>query len=125
MSCLSCFQTPCCCPQDNPCSETIQYTAENANLAGIGVFGALEGTMFRFRGIQGVPPIQAVYNNVTKVIEIGFDGTSFKQQATFTDNAARASATPQYLGQLGVQINTGKIYIGTSLVVGGWTIYTP
>lgn len=125
MSCCTCNSTPCCCLQENNCPETIEYTVENANLSGVGVFGAQEGTLFRFRGVGGTSPITVTYNNTTKTIMVGFDASSFKTQQTFTDNAARASQTPLYLGQLGVQINTGDIYIGTSLVAGGWTIYTP
>jgi hypothetical protein len=124
MSCCTCNQTPCCCSEAT-CSETIEYTVENANLAGVGVFGAQEGTLFRFRGIGGNPPISVAYDNALKTIMISFDASSFKVQQTATDNAARASATPVYLGQLLVQLNTGDIYIGTSLIAGGWTIYTP
>jgi len=125
--CQTCFQVPCACScAEAVCAETIEYTAENANLAGVGVFGAQEGTLFRFRGVgSGDSYIDVNYNSTTKVIEISFDASTFKTQQTFTDNAARASATPLYLGQLGVQINTEDIYIGTSLVAGGWTIYTP
>lgn len=127
MSCCSvCYQTPCTCScPEAVCSETIEYTAENANLAGVGVFGAQEGTLFRFRGVGGNAPISVAYDNALKTIMISFDSSSFKVQQTFTDGAARASATPVFLGQLGVQINTEEIYIGTSLVAGGWTIYTP
>lgn len=126
MSCLSCFQTPCCCPQEQTCPETLEYTAENANLAGVGVFGAQEGLVFRFRGVAaGDAYIHVEYNNVQKVIEISLNEALLKMQQTAVDNAQRASLTPAFLGQLLVQINTQKIYIGTSLVAGGWTVFTP
>ena len=42
---------------------------------------------------------------------------------TFADSTARAAATPDFLGQLGVQLNTSTVYIGTSIAAGGWTVY--
>ena len=125
MSCTVCNAQPCCCPSINCCSETIEYTGENINLVGTGVFDNLFGTEFQFRGITGISPIVATYNDVLNVVEISFNASSFKQQATFTDSAARNSATPAFLGQWGIQIDTGKGYVGTSLVAGGWTIFVP
>lgn len=122
MSC-TCLQIPCCCPRSNDCSETITYTFENANLAGVGVFGAEEDFLVRFRGVgSGDAFIDVAYNNVTKVIEISLNDELLKTQQTFVDNAARASATPAYLGQLGFQTNSAKLYYGSSLAAGGWTL---
>lgn len=117
-----CTTLPAC----GECTETIQYSGVNINLAGVGVLEELNETEFQFRGVgSGDSYIDVELNETTHVIQITLAVESLKLQQTFTDNAARASATPQYLGQLGVQINTSDIYIGTSLVAGGWTIYTP
>lgn len=122
MSCTTCFQTPCCCPGINCCTETVEYQAVNINLTGVGVFDNLNVTEFQFRGIVGLDPISATLNNVTSAIEISFDDSSFLQQAVATDSAARNSATPVFLGQLLLQIDTGVLYYGSSLVAGGWTL---
>lgn len=117
-----CTALPAC----GECSEIIQYSGANINLAGVGVFEELNETEFQFRGVgSGDSYINVELNDTTHVIEITLEVESLKLQQTFTDNAARASATPQYLGQLGVQINTSDLYIGTSLAAGGWTIFTP
>lgn len=42
---------------------------------------------------------------------------------TFADASARGSATPDFLGQVGVQLDTSTIYTGTSIAAGGWTVY--
>ena len=42
---------------------------------------------------------------------------------TFANAAARATATPDFLGQVGVQLDTFTHYTGTTLVAGGWTVY--
>jgi hypothetical protein len=42
---------------------------------------------------------------------------------TFADATARAAATPDFLGQVGVQLDTATIYTGTSVVAGGWAVY--
>lgn len=41
---------------------------------------------------------------------------------TFADAAARAAATPAFLGQVGIQLDTGAWYRGSSLAAGGWTV---
>lgn len=41
--------------------------------------------------------------------------------AFWADDAARALEAPGYVGQLGVQIDTGDIYRGTGLLAGNWT----
>lgn len=129
MSRCSCFQVPCCCPQEVVCPETVTYGFQNVNLVGEGVFDEVTGDsptfVVNFRGIRGVSPVTVNFNNPTKTIQVGVDLSTVKQQQVFTDSAQRNSATPAFLGQLGVQIDTGKIYIGTSLAVGGWTIFVP
>lgn len=59
--CNSCGYSPCCCggltvnitPRVccTPTTESVEYSAENQNLSGIGVFNGQEGTLFGFRGI--------------------------------------------------------------------------
>lgn len=125
MSCNVCgsFSIPCCCQQTNQCPETLEFTCENANLAGVGVFGAQEGLLFRFRGVgSGDSFIHVEYNNVTKVIEVSLNEALLKTQQTFVDSTARASATPAFLGQIGVQTNTFAIYVGNALAPGGWLL---
>lgn len=62
MSCCNyCGRTPCCCANlvanvtpvacCTPTTESVEYTAENVNLIGVGVFDGTEGTNFGFRGI--------------------------------------------------------------------------
>lgn len=41
--------------------------------------------------------------------------------AVFTNSTDRGNATPAFLGQLGVQLDTGVIYRGTALSGGAWT----
>lgn len=64
-------------------------------------------------------------------LELGLDvaavtlppGSTFVQAtAVFADNTARGNATPAFLGQLGVQANTGNLYRGTTIAAGGWTL---
>lgn len=127
--CSSCGLTfnRCGCtalPACGECTETIQYSGANINLAGVGVLEELNETEFQFRGVgPGDSYIDVELNDVTHVIEITLAVESLKLQQTFTDNAARASATPQYLGQLGFQINSAQLYYGSSLAAGGWTAY--
>lgn len=132
MICNTCGCAPanCCCQRSGAlcgeCSETIQYAFQNINLAGVGVFDNLTNFLASFRGIaSGDEFISVTLNGVTNAIEITLIPGSLKVQQTFADSAARMSATPLFLGQLGVQINSQEIYIGTSLAVNGWTIYTP
>lgn len=40
---------------------------------------------------------------------------------TFADITARGSATPEHVGQLGVQLDTGNLYEGTALSAGSWS----
>lgn len=62
MSCNSCGYSPCCCAGGltvnvspticcTPTTESVEYTAENVNLNGIGVLNGTDGTNFEFRGI--------------------------------------------------------------------------
>lgn len=46
-----------------------------------------------------------------------------KVTTTFAADAARAAAVPAFIGQLGVQIDTNALYIGTALTAGSWSIY--
>lgn len=128
MSCCTCNQNPCSCFSNTSCgecSETIQYDGQNINLAGVGVFEGLEDFLFSFRGVgSGDSYIDVELNDTTHVIEITLAVESLKLQQTFTDSAARMSATPQYLGQLATQQNNTTIWIGTSIAPGGWTQFT-
>lgn len=60
--CNSCGMAPCCCARGltvnvspticcTPTTESVEYSAENQNLIGIGVFNQQDGTQFGFRGI--------------------------------------------------------------------------
>ena len=59
--------------------------------------------------------IQALLNLPATVID--------QPTKTFLNAAARASATPDFIGQVGCQIDTATVYLGTSMVTGGWTLY--
>lgn len=90
------------------------------------MFDNVTDFLVSFRGVgSGDDIIDVSFNDTTNVIQISIIPGSLKVQQTFADSAARMSATPDFLGQLGVQINSQEIYIGTSLAVNGWTIYTP
>jgi hypothetical protein len=41
---------------------------------------------------------------------------------TFDDAADLALTTPAFLGQVGVQLDTGVLYRGTTIAAGGWTV---
>lgn len=43
----------------------------------------------------------------------------------FSDATARAAAAPDFIGQLGVQLDTVVPYIGNGLTAGDWTAYEP
>lgn len=128
--CSTCHSTPCCCQRSGAlcgeCSETIQYAFQNINLAGVGVFDNVTDFLVSFRGVgSGDDIIDVSFNDTTNVIQISIIPGSLKVQQTFADSAARMSATPDFLGQLGVQISDQTIWIGTSIAVNGWTVYTP
>jgi hypothetical protein len=42
---------------------------------------------------------------------------------TFTDATERGLAVPDFLGQVGVQLDTNNVYVGQTLVAGGWVQY--
>ena len=42
--------------------------------------------------------------------------------AVFDDDADRAAATPEFIGQLGVQLDTGRVYRATGLTSGDWVL---
>lgn len=55
---------------------------------------------------------------------LNLPGTVIDQPTkTFADAAARAAATPDFLGQVGVQLDTATIYIASSISAGGWSVY--
>jgi hypothetical protein len=55
---------------------------------------------------------------------LNLPGTVIDQPTkTFADAAARGAATPDFLGQVGVQLDTTTVYLGTSIAAGGWTVY--
>ncbi len=69
--------------------------------------------------------LQEVYMRAgidTAGVDLPLGSTFFLPVAVFADNAARAAATPAYLGQPGIQINSGALYYGTSLAPAGWTL---
>lgn len=41
---------------------------------------------------------------------------------TFTDTTARNAAVPDFVGQLGTQLDTNSVYVATLLTAGSWTI---
>lgn len=122
-SCNICAQIPCCCPPLNECPEVIEKSCENANLAGVGVFGAEQDNVFLFRGVgSGDDIVKVNYNSTTKVIEIWLDKGKLLTQQIWNDATARNAATPDYKGQLGVQKDTNTVWTATGVGVGGWSI---
>ena len=77
-------------------------------LIGVGA----DGLVTMFTGAQ----IQALLNLPATVID--------QPTKTFANAAARVAATPDFLGQVGVQLDTFTIYTGTSIASGGWTVYS-
>ncbi len=76
---------------------------------------------------RGVMQTQEVYARLgldSAGIDLPPGSTFFLPTAVFADNAARAAASPAFLGQLGVQTNTGDLYRGSSLAPAGWTLIT-
>lgn len=79
MSC-SCGCSPCSCsPQPpiccNPTVESITYSFENANLAGIGVLEGVTDTLVQFRGIVSESPaLILTLDTDTNAIVIDFNG---------------------------------------------------
>ncbi len=55
-------------------------------------------------------------------------GSSYKAKRsqiatqTFADNTARGVAVPGFIGQIGVQLDTGVIYRASGTGAGGWTV---
>lgn len=88
--------------------------------------GGLEGFEKRGSAFAGInaggkaemytaPMLQALLN---------LSQTFLPQPAVAFSNAGdRNEKTPAFLGQVGGQLDTEKIYIGTSIVKGGWTLY--
>ena len=55
---------------------------------------------------------------------LNLPGTVIDQPTkTFLDAAARGAATPDFLGQIGAQLDTSTIYLGSSITAGGWDVY--
>lgn len=52
-------------------------------------------------------------------------GALLEDTAVFADSAARTAAVPKRVGQLGVQIDTQKIYIASGVSAGAWVEYAP
>jgi hypothetical protein len=56
---------------------------------------------------------------------LNLPGTVIDQPTkTFADATQRGLAVPDFLGQIGAQLDSADLYVGTSLVAGGWTLYT-
>ncbi len=51
----------------------------------------------------------------------GAAGADGANATTFTDATARAAAVPDFVGQLGLQLDTLVLYRGTALTAGSWT----
>lgn len=58
-------------------------------------------------------------NNHALVVPVGL--SVFGAAEPFVDSAARGAAIPGFIGQMGVQLDTGVLYRGTSLAAGQWT----
>lgn len=85
MSC-SCNCNPCTCEVTNCCNspcvvqlpdtDPVAYTFENANLMGVGVLHAVDGTLVQFRGIVSTSPaLNVTLDSPNAVINIDFDGS--------------------------------------------------
>lgn len=51
----------------------------------------------------------------------GSNGTNGENAVTFADATARGAATPGFVGQLGLQLDTVVLYRGTATSAGSWT----
>jgi hypothetical protein len=58
-------------------------------------------------------------SNHSVVIPVG--QSFFGMSSPFANTAARGAATPTYIGQLGIQLDTGVLYKGASIAPGQWT----
>ncbi len=67
----------------------------------------------RLRELEGNPS--------DSFVSVPAGATELKGLQVFANSGARTAAIPTYVGQLGVQSNTGTVYRGTAESVGAWT----
>ncbi|MCK9587972.1 MAG: virulence factor Pgp3 [Terrimicrobiaceae bacterium] len=108
-----------------------------ANLV-LALFGELTKTVVDGRVVWSQPCSTSLPFNIYGVIPLEGEGLLcyiiralkavpgiFSQTiAVFPDAAARLLAVPEYTGQLGVEEDTGTLWIAASLTAGDWEIYT-
>jgi hypothetical protein len=83
MSCCTCNSTPCCCAGQlapaaccTPTTESVEYTFENGNLIGIGVFDNDTDNLVQFRGVASNSlALTVTLDAANKAIILDFDGT--------------------------------------------------
>lgn len=122
MSC-SCGCSPCYCSPRCPesCPEELAYTGSNINLSGVGVFDALVSQEFQFRGIRSTNGnITVALNNALHTIDLTISEATFQTTTTFENEATRGNTVPDFVGQVGVQLDTNVIYTSTGLNAGDW-----
>lgn len=109
------------CISPCPCPETVDKSAENINLAGIGVYDGEVNDVFQFRGVRSVNSnIVVTLNTTFKTVDLELSSATFKATQTFANAASRALATPDFEGQIGVQLDTDVIYYSTGTAAGDW-----
>lgn len=122
MSCC-CNSSPCMCVPAclSDCPEVIEYDAENINLAGIGTFEAEVDNVFQFRGVRSTNGnLTVALNNTFHTIDLTLSNLTIVGTKTFSNAANRALTTPDFEGQIGVQLDTDVIYYATGVAVGNW-----
>lgn len=126
MSCSACGNSPCLCVAQcsSVCPEVIEKSATNINLSGIGVYDSELNDQFQFRGVASANSnIAVTLDNVNHVVLLTLSNNTFKATRTFANAAARALATPDFEGQIGIQLDTEVLYIAETALVGSW--YSP
>lgn len=108
-------------------SRVIDTIADESLLVS-GAPGSLDPVPFVANSVMGfgdTQPITYTPEELLTFLMISATVVSGSQPtAVFLNAAARAAATPGFSGQLGLQVDTRQVYIGTSLVAGGWTVYS-
>lgn len=108
MSCCTCNSTPCCCAGQlapaaccTPTTESIEYTFENGNVIGIGVFDNDTDNLVQFRGIASdTLALTVTLDAANKAIIISFD------DELLIDDIPTATETIRGIAEVATQAET-------------------